>query len=1052
VENTFGANHVNRLTTGLAAVCRDHLLEQKWLVAPSLRAGHQWLTTVTRNGQPIVNCRVTTVPRLALELAASRLVHAGVELASHRQGLFVVEQVFRRLCDTTDGYLAKPEHSMGLIESIYRSIVSVRRAGLTPDHLHSDRFEVAQKGNELSAILREYMAELRRRKLVDRADIFRMAVTVLREDFTTLPSDVLILLPEDINAVGLERGFLESLPAGQVLTLLVDQPGKPAEGDFQSDAALLRWLPALADAPLPKNDSSAAIFRAVGEANEVREVLRQALAAGWPLDQIEILVSDRLTYVPLIYETFARLLADGEAVDDIPVTFHEGLSARQLRPGRALAAWLSWIEEGFHQPTLVRMIQEGLLEVPNTADEEISFSRLSGDLAAIGIGFGRDRYLPRLDEAIGAVQKKMSDRNPDDAEGGRDARRRVALQGELKRLHCLRDLIKRLLDVSPADTPRSTPHAPRPTLLLPSARRFLNELARSVTRLDNYARVTLTEEIDNVMVCLGDDQYTFNPWDWLTVLPDEVHIGGSGPMPGCVHVADLSSGGHSGRARTFIVGLDDRRFLGAGLEDPVLLDRERRRLSPSLPTAATLLRERLDAFNLLLARLRGTITLSYCCQDLADGSEMFPSPIVLSAFRILSGQHEGDQADLVRWLPPAASFAPDKPEKALTDGEWWLWRLCGSGPIADAPAAVAQCYPHLGRGYRAERERASDRFTVYDGWLARPATDLDPTAENGPIMSARRFETMGRCPLAYFFQQVLDIEPFHDDEIDPDRWLDPLKQGELLHRVFEQFIQELAARNEVPVFSRDEPRLLNLLNDNVRRYRGRVPPPGEAVFERQCRRLQRICRIFLAEEEEYARSGNRPLFLEVGIGMREGKAPLDIEDPVVVRLPNGRQIRARGRMDRIDGIAGDTKALFVHDYKTGSATKYEDRRPYNQGRTVQHALYLELLRARLRTLAGEFSGMRVEGFGYFFPGDKERGRRLEYAANELVEGMRVLQALSQIAASGSFLATNCVDDCKFCDYRPVCGDIETVVSQSAAKLANAANGEILQPILELRSP
>src|SRR5262249_42646054 len=161
---------------------------------------------------------------------------------------------------------------------------------------------------------------------------------------------------------GLERGFLESLPAGRVFKLLVDQPGKPADADFQSDAALLRWLPAPADARLPKNDSSATLFRAVGEANEVREVLRQALAAGWPLDQIENLVSDRQTYVPVIYETFARLLADGEGVDDIPVTFQEGLSARQLRPGRALAAWLTWIGDDYPQPSLVRMIREGLLE------------------------------------------------------------------------------------------------------------------------------------------------------------------------------------------------------------------------------------------------------------------------------------------------------------------------------------------------------------------------------------------------------------------------------------------------------------------------------------------------------------------------------------------------------------------------------------------------------------------------------------------------------------------------------------------------------------------
>src|SRR5262249_51781545 len=150
---------------------------------------------------------------------------------------------------------------------------------------------------------------------------------------------------------------------------------------------------------------------------------------------------DRHTYAPLIYEVFAALLSDDETVDDILVTFQEGLSARQLRPGRALVAWVNWINEDFHQPTLVRMIQEGLLEIPNTSSEEMSFSRLSTELAGIGIGFGRERYLPRLDEAITAIQGHIA--MPDNAEEGRDESRRLALDGRLTRLRCLRDLIKR---------------------------------------------------------------------------------------------------------------------------------------------------------------------------------------------------------------------------------------------------------------------------------------------------------------------------------------------------------------------------------------------------------------------------------------------------------------------------------------------------------------------------------------------------------------------------------------------------------------------------------
>src|SRR5262249_52460903 len=129
------------------------------------------------------------------------------------------------------------------------SVTSLRRADLSADRLHSHRFEVAKKAEELSAILREYMAELRRLRLVDRADILRMAAALLREDFTVLRSDAYILLPEDIKPIGLELAFVEALPTERVLKLSVDQPGRPAESESTSDAALLRWLPTPASAP-----------------------------------------------------------------------------------------------------------------------------------------------------------------------------------------------------------------------------------------------------------------------------------------------------------------------------------------------------------------------------------------------------------------------------------------------------------------------------------------------------------------------------------------------------------------------------------------------------------------------------------------------------------------------------------------------------------------------------------------------------------------------------------------------------------------------------------
>ena len=64
------------------------------------------------------------------------------------------------------------------------------------------------------------------------------------------------------------------------------------------------------------------------------------------LDQVEILCTDVETYIPLIYETFARLSAEGASLDKIPVTFQEGIPAEDLA-GRALVAWLALIRDDY---------------------------------------------------------------------------------------------------------------------------------------------------------------------------------------------------------------------------------------------------------------------------------------------------------------------------------------------------------------------------------------------------------------------------------------------------------------------------------------------------------------------------------------------------------------------------------------------------------------------------------------------------------------------------------------------------------------------------------
>jgi ATP-dependent helicase/nuclease subunit B len=219
--------------------------------------------------------------------------------------------------------------------------------------------------------------------------------------------------------------------------------------------------------------------------------------------------------------------------------------------------------------------------------------------------------------------------------------------------------------------------------------------------------------------------------------------------------------------------------------------------------------------------------------------------------------------------------------------------------------------------------------------------------------------------------------------------------------------------------------------------------------------MENTARIFLSAEEAYCRdTGNRPLFLEVSIGIKADshRTPLDTEEVVAITLPDGKRLRVRGRIDRVDRLGGTSDNRFaIWDYKTGSTWKYKQQPPFWQGRVVQHALYLELMKAHLKALTDTLPGARVEQVGYFFPGERGQGERIRYTPEQLAEGGAILQRLVRIAASGAFLATNnAKNDCGFCDYRGLCGDIEAVTAASDNKQSNATN-TVLQPFLELRA-
>jgi ATP-dependent helicase/nuclease subunit B len=166
---------------------------------------------------------------------------------------------------------------------------------------------------------------------------------------------------------------------------------------------------------------------------------------------------------------------------------------------------------------------------------------------------------------------------------------------------------------------------------------------------------------------------------------------------------------------------------------------------------------------------------------------------------------------------------------------------------------------------------------------------------------------------------------------------------------------------------------------------------------------------------------------------------LDSSEPVEVRLPGGRTIRARGRVDRVDRLPGG--ALFgIVDYKTGSSKRYEGADPFSQGRHVQNALYVAMVGERLRQVLGKDAA--VAKFGYFFPSPAEMGRRIEWPAEKLRAGLGVVERLVEMIAAGCFPLSDDKRDLQFSDYAAVLGDAEEGARATKRKLAGPGNAAL----------
>lgn len=965
------------------------------LVGKTRGEGRELLRCLSLRGVSWLGVEPTTLRPLALEIAGPALAEEGlVTLDEFGEAALLDEALDRALEGRGGAEWALLSEGIGFREAVAGTVSALRLAGITSRRVRGATFRDPGKGALVAALLEEVEGLLRRDRRVDTAGVLYRATRILGSDPSQLPAQRVLLLP-GLGVRGLAGRLVAALRTAGARTLdHAPVPGEdPPSGILWPGGGAHDSGGPAADRPPPASGPQVTLFRAAGIGEELREVLRRVMAAGARWDEVEIVTPDPVAYGSALHALSRQL--------EIPVTFAVGLPVERTRAGRVVAAWFRWIEAGFPSDLLRRLLEAGDLAPPGEGAPDPG--RLARRLRRLRIGWGRQRYLPAVRRALAAAQGPPRPRREESEE---EATIRLARAAE--ELRALEAFLVPVLEGAPEPAAEGDTGARlSPASVAGGLEAFLSWLPEG-RGVDAVAARRLREVLGRIRQTrtrMG------TPATALAVVRGHLAIrvpppGASGPLPwnataGALHLADLEHGGRTGRPFTFLVGLDADRVPGGGRPDPLLTDADRAALSPGdLPSTADRIRESWFRTRALLAGLGGNVTLSYSAWSAADGRIVPPSTLLLEAYRAREGVSSAGYEELLGALGPVRGVVPADPAERVDHRDVWMGALAAGGALREGVDAVRAAYPGLDAGLQARTELQEGEPGAHRG-LLQPRPELDPRSDGSPVVvSASALEALGACGLRYLYRHVLGIRPPDDPEADPDRWLDHLRRGALLHQVFERSLREA---REAGVEERSEgfrAVALRVLAEEAERELERTPAPGEAVRRKELEDLARDVTAFVT----LARERGAPwVALELAFG--QGGEP-----PVELDLPGGGRLRLRGAVDRVDRRE---EGLVVVDYKTGVYRGHAPRTdPFDGGRRLQHLVY----GGAVERILGE----AVVAAEYQYPTPRGTNEVASYPRIRLDGGMGLVDRLLDAVAAGRFLPTEDPADCAWCDYASLC--------------------------------
>ncbi len=721
-------------------------------------------------------------------------------------------------------------------------------------------------------------------------------------------------------------------------------------------------------------------FHALGPVAETREIFRRMAERGIRWDEVEIIASDYRTYAPIL-QSFAMNAS-------IPCTFSQGLPAIFSKAGQAAVLFLDWLESDYQLALITHAIQKGILCLSQEMQESIRFLERSG------IGWGRDRY-SRLSSQMHATHEGL------DLRAAQQCHRFFA--GVLDQLPddkapwSMRDLLRGWLLFLEA--------APTRTAYDSQVKQHLKQWEKLLADIHHFAGMSRAE-----VIRFGRE------------MVEDLAVGAEGtPAPGKLMISSLQDGGQSGRKVTFLIGMDEDSWAGKEGQDPVLLDEERTKLSPYLRTSVEKGTRRIAKRNSRLQQIYGACTCSFSSFRISDSKSSNPANEMLVAFRRDRDRPDASIEEMVEQLGRPVGYVHSASPIVLDQQERWMKRLTSlSDQLCQGTEEILSAFENLAEGEKAARARADLLIGAYEGVI----TPFEPT----PVTSVSKLEMYARCPMQFFYQEVLRVRPKEVAAFDRTKWLSHTQRGSLLHAIFYRY----AAHTRQEGGSHDLARLQTITEEELSRMRREVAAPSIHILQKESEEIRRDVEVFYATEKK---RGSSPRYLELPLHQPEEMFQVELSEEFILPL--------RGYVDRVEEV--DSGRYRIVDYKTGSPRKYKESEFFSKGTQLQQAVYAAAVEQWLQTTGADPSAQVVDAV-YSFPTAKGQGHQIIRKQNRREETAALVSCMIESISQGIFPPTREPANCTSCAYGVACRKQAENVKE---KREAAVNQQRLSPLLEV---